>query len=219
MPSVVAETNGDDQIWEKGSSGINGHAQAYDEDAFQHLPKLQQEILLLHGPRQKYSLETNGQIPELRSDREILIQVVSIGLNPVDWKSPCSDYNFGVPSFPWVTGRDFAGIVINVGRSISRVKTGDVVFGPSTDYRDVRKAAYQEYLITTDFNVARLPTNLSVNTGAALGVAFGLICSKLSEEDLMTIYLMTSAKNVSMVSKSVRGLKGETSLQYGEASE
>ena len=46
------------------------------------------------------------------------------------------------------------------------------VFGPSTDYRDVRKATYQEYLVTTDYNVARLPTSLSVNTGAALGVAF-----------------------------------------------
>ena len=43
---------------------------------------------------------------------------------------------------------------------------------PSTDYRDVRKAAYQEYLVTTEFNVARLPTTLSANVGAALGVAF-----------------------------------------------
>ena len=46
------------------------------------------------------------------------------------------------------------------------------VFGPSTDYRDVRKAVYQEYLVTTDFNVARLPVELPVNTGAAVGVAF-----------------------------------------------
>lgn len=46
------------------------------------------------------------------------------------------------------------------------------VFGPSTDYRDLRKAAYQEYLVTTDFNVARLPVELSVNTGAGIGVAF-----------------------------------------------
>ena len=46
------------------------------------------------------------------------------------------------------------------------------VFGPSTDYRDIRKAAYQEYLVTTDFNVARAPANLPVNTAAALGVAF-----------------------------------------------
>ena len=48
----------------------------------------------------------------------------------------------------------------------------DKVFGPSTDYRDVRKAAYQEYLVTTDFNVARLPAEVLVNTGAAIGVAF-----------------------------------------------
>lgn len=46
------------------------------------------------------------------------------------------------------------------------------VFGPSTDYRDARKATYQEYLVTTDFNVARLPAELPVNTGAAIGVAF-----------------------------------------------
>ena len=46
------------------------------------------------------------------------------------------------------------------------------VFGPSTDYRDLRKAAYQEYLVTTDFNVARLPGELPVNTGAAIGGAF-----------------------------------------------
>ena len=46
------------------------------------------------------------------------------------------------------------------------------VFGPSTDYRDVRKATYQEYLVTTDFNVARLPAELPVNTGAVIGVAF-----------------------------------------------
>lgn len=44
--------------------------------------------------------------------------------------------------------------------------------GPSTDYRDVRKAAYQEYVVTSHFNVARVPTNISVQTGAAIGVAF-----------------------------------------------
>lgn len=46
------------------------------------------------------------------------------------------------------------------------------IFGPSTDYRDPRKAAYQEYLVTNDFNVARIPGNLSAHTTAAIGVAF-----------------------------------------------
>lgn len=49
---------------------------------------------------------------------------------------------------------------------------GDVVFGPSTDYRDPRKAAYQEYAVTTDYNVARLAPATKVKGGAAIGVAF-----------------------------------------------
>lgn len=71
------------------------------------------------------------------------MQVVAIGLNPVDWKGPYarllqklrrpfahgenSDYDFGLPSFPWVNGRDFAGIVVKTGKGASRVKAGDVV--------------------------------------------------------------------------------------------
>lgn len=156
----------------KIDSEINGIAtnQQTKDDGFQRLPKPQQEILLLHGPGQRYRLEKAHDIPELKSDQEILVQVVAIGLNPVDWKGP--DYNFGLPSFPWINGRDFAGIVVKGPQSSSRIKAGDVVLGPSTDYRDVRKAAYQEYVVTSHFNVARVPTNISVQTGAAIGVAF-----------------------------------------------
>ena len=38
-----------------------------------------------------------------------------------------SDYGFGIPSLPWVNGRDFAGIVVKTGRSVTKVKAGDVV--------------------------------------------------------------------------------------------
>lgn len=70
----------------------NGYAQLSHNkhDEFIRLDSPQQDVLLLHGPRQKYSLEKAQEIPELRSDREILIQVLAIGLNPVDWKG--ADY-------------------------------------------------------------------------------------------------------------------------------
>lgn len=143
----------------------------YDnDDEFLRLDKPQQDILLLHGPRQKYQLERSMELPELKHPDEILVQVLAIGLNPVDWKG--ADYDFGQPSYPWVNGRDFAGIVIRAPRRPSRVQQGDVVFGPSTDYRDIRKAAYQEYVVTTDYNVSRIPNGVSVKEGAALGVAF-----------------------------------------------
>jgi NADPH:quinone reductase-like Zn-dependent oxidoreductase len=49
---------------------------------------------------------------------------------------------------------------------------GDIVLVPSTDYRDIRKAAFQEYAIATDFNAARIPSSTSIHASASLGVAF-----------------------------------------------
>lgn len=169
----------------------NGDFEAAQKAAGNHeflkLSQPQQDVLLLHGPGKRYSLERAQQIPELQNDREILVQVLAIGLNPVDWKGP--DYGgfgddlselsilihsvgFGQPQYPWINGRDFAGIVVRGSKSASRINVGDVVFGPSTDYRDVRKAAYQEYVVTTDYNVARVTPEAGVKGGAAVGVAF-----------------------------------------------
>ncbi|QIW99598.1 hypothetical protein AMS68_005116 [Peltaster fructicola] len=163
---------------------VNGTSHSSHDD-FLRLESPQQDLLLLHGPRRKYSLEKGKDIPELQRDDEILIQVLAIGLNPVDWKG--ADYGFSQPSYPWINGRDFAGIVVKSARQGGRIQHGDIVFGPSTDYRDVRKAAYQEvglmdrgssitdskqYLVTTEANVARVPQGYQVKEVAPVGVAF-----------------------------------------------
>lgn len=44
-------------------------------ESFLSLAKPQQDILLLHGPGQRYSLDKARDIPELESDQEVLIQV------------------------------------------------------------------------------------------------------------------------------------------------
>jgi NADPH:quinone reductase-like Zn-dependent oxidoreductase len=165
--------NGNGKGYANGYANGTASSRSYstdNDDEFLRLSSPQQDVLLLHGPRQKYSLEKAKEIPELQKDDEVLVQVLAIGLNPVDWKG--ADYGFSQPSYPWVNGRDFAGIVVKAPRKPSRVQQGDVVFGPSTDYRDVRKAAYQEYVVTTDYNVARIPQGVDVKQGAALGVAF-----------------------------------------------
>lgn len=54
----------------------------------------------------------------------------------------------------------------------ARIRKGDVVTVPSTDYRDLRKAAFQEYSIASSFNTIRLPHNVSAESGSILGVAF-----------------------------------------------
>lgn len=42
----------------------------------------------------------------------------------------------------------------------------------STDYRDSRKSAYQQYAVVSDFNACKLPDNISAQEAAPLGVAF-----------------------------------------------
>jgi NADPH:quinone reductase-like Zn-dependent oxidoreductase len=82
------------------------------------------------------------------------------------------DFNFGIPRFPFLAGRDYAGVVVQDSKQPSRLKPGDLVLCASTDYRDYRKAAFQEYAIATPSTVCRVPKNLSKEMGASLGVAF-----------------------------------------------
>ncbi|RFU74270.1 alcohol dehydrogenase -like domain-containing [Trichoderma arundinaceum] len=129
-----------------------------------------QTVLLLHGPRQAYQITNDYDVPLLVEDDETLVKTHTIGLNPIDWKAP--DYNFGIASLPYIAGRELAGRVTTTPRKNSRLKEGDRVLVISTDYRDLRKAAYQEYVVSSDFNVARIPPSISFQQAAGLGVAF-----------------------------------------------
>ncbi|OCL14778.1 GroES-like protein [Glonium stellatum] len=134
-----------------------------------------QSALLLPAIRQPYQLNTKYAIPNVEHDHELLVKVSAIGLNPIDWKAP--DFNFGIPTLPYISGRELVGVVIQPPprpqrEAKSRIRKGDVVIIPSTDYRDLRKAAFQEYCIACSFNTIRLPSTISVESGSTLGVAF-----------------------------------------------
>lgn len=51
-------------------------------------------------------------------------------------------------------------------------RTSKQVAAISTDYRDIRKGAYQQYVVALDYNMVRLPPSISYEQGATLGVAF-----------------------------------------------
>ncbi|KAF2667823.1 GroES-like protein [Microthyrium microscopicum] len=145
------------------------------EKIFQHstgqlaLPETQR-VLLLHAMKEKYRLEEKYEMPKILHPEEIIVRTDAIGLNPIDWKAP--DFGFGIPQLPCISGRDFAGTVVLDAKKASRINTGDVVIGISTDYRDLRKSAFQEYVVVNEFNSCRIPKNISQTKAASLGVAF-----------------------------------------------
>ncbi|KAH8646521.1 chaperonin 10-like protein [Ilyonectria robusta] len=58
---------------------------------------------------------------------EVLIRNHAIAINPVDWKRQA--WGFMIPSYPAILGSDIAGIVAEVGESVTAVKPGDRVLG------------------------------------------------------------------------------------------
>lgn len=156
LPDTLVEKLKDTSITSNGdvkvaNKQVNGDAAQF---IAVHPMQPKQKALLLHKAGQRYDLTSEREVPQPQGDAECLIQVVSIGLNPVDWKG--ADFGFGQPEYPWINGRDFAGIVVQPPKKSSRIQHGNVVYGSSTDYRDIRKAAFQEYLIANEFNVSRL---------------------------------------------------------------
>jgi NADPH:quinone reductase-like Zn-dependent oxidoreductase len=143
--------------------------QMHKQESSTKLP-VTQRALVLYALRQPYKHTGDHPLPRIESEREILVKTEVIGLNPIDWKAP--DYGFGIPQLPYVSGRECVGRILTPPRRRSRFKEGDRILVVSTDYRDLRKAAFQEHVIVTDFNVARLPANISSESGAGVGVAF-----------------------------------------------
>jgi hypothetical protein len=64
--------------------------------------------------------------PTMAHEKEVVIANRAAGLNPIDHKSV--DYNFCLPEFPWITGREMAGIVEAVGSGVEGLKVGDKVW-------------------------------------------------------------------------------------------
>ncbi|KAI1463921.1 GroES-like protein [Daldinia caldariorum] len=115
----------------------------------------------------EYEIRHDFPMPTVGED-EIMIQGHYVGLNPIDWKSV--DYNFCLPEFPWVTGREMSGVVARVGSAVTSFKPGDYVW-TSTYYKDVRAGCFQEYVVVPSHTVLPIPSSVPIEAAACLGVA------------------------------------------------
>lgn len=97
---------------------------------------------------------------------DVLIQVVSAGINPVDWKIRAGAMAQRMPkAFPITLGQDAAGVVVAKGSAVTNLKVGDDVFC----YAEfVRGGTYAEYVAVDASQVALKPRSVSFATAAAL---------------------------------------------------
>lgn len=127
------------------------------------------------GWARSFELHRNWPRPAIVAADEVLLRNVSMGLNPVDFKSLL--YKFGIEKFPWVLGRDVCGVVEQVGRQVNDLQIGQRVWTCS-DSRDVRAGAYQACSVSKAFTLGKLPDNVSDDQAATIGT--GLVTAAVA---------------------------------------
>ncbi len=103
---------------------------------------------------------------------QVLIKVIANSANPADWHilrgAPFfARFTFGLfKPKDKIVGADFAGIVVETGKDVTRFKAGDKVFGET-----LKGGAFAEYVCVPETVCALMPESISFEEMAALPVA------------------------------------------------
>jgi NADPH:quinone reductase-like Zn-dependent oxidoreductase len=103
---------------------------------------------------------------------EVTIEVHASSLNGFDL-ALANGYLKGLMEhrFPVVLGRDFAGVVDQVGDDVSRFRVGDEVFGVVLT-QPLHAGGFADYLVVPeDHNIARVPAGMDLPAAGILGLA------------------------------------------------
>lgn len=181
-PTKTPESNSSLVIQE---TEIPGAGHVLPDNSTQPAPSSTQSALIINSER-KYEIVRDFPRPRIIAPTEVVIRNHAAGLNHIDWKSV--DYNFCLPELPWITGREMAGVVEDVGSDVTRFKKGDRVWTSEflppfcrhgsglteptgTYYRDRRAGCFQDLVAVPQHTVMPLPLCLDFTDAACLGVA------------------------------------------------
>ena len=104
-------------------------------------------------------------IPAMRAG-DVLIQIHAAGINPLDSKIRNGEFKLILPyQLPLILGNEFAGVVMQIGAGVSRLKIGDEVYG-RPDHR--RIGSFAEFIAVNENDVALKPKNLTMEEAASI---------------------------------------------------
>lgn len=110
---------------------------------------------------------TYGDLPDpVAAPGEIVVAVHAASVNGADWKVRAGPGR--LTDFPYVLGRDFSGVVSELGEGVDDFEVGDQVFGVCDAGQE---GAYAERLVIKASIVARKPVAIPHAEAAALALA------------------------------------------------
>jgi NADPH2:quinone reductase len=103
--------------------------------------------------------------PQAGSD-QVIVRMHAIGVNPVETYIRAGTYA-RLPALPYTPGNDGAGVIEQVGDSVSEFRPGDRVYTAGSV-----TGAYAEFALCRTDQVHRLPQNVAFDQGAAVGTPY-----------------------------------------------
>ena len=164
-------------------------------------------------PEQVLSVHDVGKpVPR---DAEVLVRIRAASMHPDIWHLIVG-YPFvlrlmgnGVRKPRPIPGTDMAGVVEAVGKSVTRFKIGDEVFGESAKHGWMNGGAYAEYAAVPQDCLARKPSNVSFEQAAAVPTA-GMIA-------LNSLGGVARPKRQTVLINGAGGCMGTIALQIAKA--
>lgn len=120
----------------------------------------------VYGCNETFKVKNNFNIQKFLKN-EVFIEVKAAAINPVDYKVITAKIPFIRWFFEPTVGRDFSGIVIDIGANVTNFKIGDEVFGNAAG------GSLQEYTYVRESEIALKPKNISFEEAASIGLAGG----------------------------------------------
>jgi NADPH:quinone reductase-like Zn-dependent oxidoreductase len=108
-----------------------------------------------------------GEAPDpVAGPGEVVVDIFAASVNAADYKVRLGGYS--KLTFPYILGRDFSGVISQVGEGVTDLKVGDAVFGVADQGQE---GAYAEKIAIKAAIVAQKPETLSHAAAAAMGLS------------------------------------------------
>lgn len=104
-------------------------------------------------------------IPEI-NEYEVLAEIHAASTNPIDFKIRDGKVRLLIQyKMPLVLGNDFSGVVVKVGKKVTRFKVGDEIYARP---RKSKIGTFAEYISIHEDDIALKPKNLSFEEAASI---------------------------------------------------
>ncbi|RPD59732.1 GroES-like protein [Lentinus tigrinus ALCF2SS1-6] len=123
-----------------------------------------------------------GEAPiPMPGPKDVLVKIISTALNPLDWKIVDSRFSSFIPSYPFISGTDGAGIVEDVGADVTTLTKGDKILFPG--YFNNEQGTFQQYCLVPAAFTAKIPYNISFDEAASVPLGLATVVLALYNQD------------------------------------